>query len=196
MDTIVAIASNFTWLILIIAGIISILSFGERVATIMEKEDIKEWLKFASMFGFVFGVLALIVTAFNLIGPHLKEPVAGNQTQWDAVLISLAIGAALALKPIKDMKWASLVSLCGGIGVMILIWLIFPAAPSFLLIGAGLITLLLLFLALKFIEDFYLLISSIVTSPPITVGLGLLSLLEGVLLLFGSSFLAILTHLY
>jgi hypothetical protein len=193
MDFIVSTVSGFSWLIFIFAGIISILSFGEKVASVMEKEEIVEWLKFASMFGFVFGILALIASAFNLIGPHLKEPVVGNQTNWDSVVIGLAIGSALALKPIKDLKWASLVSLSGGIGVMILIWILYPSSPSFLLIGSGLVALLILFLALKFIEDFYLLISSIVTSPPVSVGLGSIALIEGLLLLFNSSLLAILT---
>lgn len=195
MDPIVSFVSNLTWLILIISGIISILSFGEKIASVMEKENIAEWLKFLSYFGFLFGILSLIVTAFNLIGPHLTPAVTGPQTQWDAVLIGLAIGAALALKPIKDMKWASLVSLSGGIVVMILIWFIWNTAPSFVLIIAGVGTLLILFLALKFIEDFYLMISSIVTSPPISVGLGLIAILEGLLLLFNISFLAIATSL-
>ena len=193
MDPIVYFVSSLTWLILIISGIISILSFGEKIASVMEKENIAEWLKFLSYFGFVFGILALMATAFNLIGPHLKPPVSGDQTQWDSVLIGLAIGAALVLKPIKNMKWASLASLIGGILVMMLIWFVWHSAPSFVLIIAGVLTLLILFLALKFIEDFYLLISSIVTSPPISVGLGLIAIIEGILLLFNHSFLAIAT---
>lgn len=196
MDFIVSTASSFTWLVLIVSGIISIFSFGEKMANIMEKEDVAEWLKFGSYFGFVFGILSLIVTAFNLIGPHLSDAVTGFQTQWDAVVIGLAIGAALALKPIKDMKWASLGSLAGGIVVMILIWMVWSSVPSPVLIAAGVITLLILFMALKFVEDFYLLVSSIVTSPPISVGLGLIAILEGLLLLFGSSFLEIATHLF
>ena len=198
MDVIVSTVSNLTWLVFIVSGIISMLSFGERLASVLEKENVKEWLKFGSMFGFVFGVLSLIVTAFNLIGPHLKDAVTGPQTQWDAVLIGLALGAALALKPIKDMKWASLVSLAGGILVMILIWLVYPNAlnHSWILIVAGVVTLFILFMATKFIEDFYLLISSIVTSPPISVGLGILGIVEGLLLLFNTSILNILTHLY
>ena len=193
MNEIVSSFSSITWFILIASGILSILSFGERLASVLEKENFTEWLKFASIFGFIFGVFSLIVTAFNLIGPHLTPAITGGQTEWDVLLIGLAIGAALALKPIKDMKWASLVSLSGGIGIMILIWMMFPSAPSTLLIIAGVISLLLLYLALKFIEDFYLLISSVVTSPPISVGLGVLALLEGVLLLFNSSILFLLT---
>ena len=193
MDALVSFVSNLTFLIFIGSGIISVLSFGEKVASVMEKEDVAEWLKFISYFGFVFGILTLIATAFNLIGPHLKSAVTGPQTHWDALLIGLAIGAALALKPIKNMKWASLASLTGGIAVMILIWIAWPAAPNALLIVAGIVTLLLLFLALKFVEDFYLLISSIVTAPPISVGLGLLAIIEGILLFFHSSLLAIAT---
>lgn len=196
MDIIVTTASNLTWLVLIVSGIISIFSFGEKMASIMEKEDVAEWLKFGSYFGFVFGILSLIVSAFNLIGPHLADKVVGVQTQWDAVVIGLAIGAALALKPIKDMKWASLASLAGGIVVMILIWMVWSSAPSAVLIAAGVITLFILFLALKFVEDFYLLVSSLVTSPPISVGLGLIAILEGLLLLFNTSFLDIVTHLF
>lgn len=194
MISIVATVSGFTWLILIVSGIISLLSFGEKVASVMERDDLKEWFKFGSMFGFIFGILSLIVTAFNLIGPHFND-VSGYQTQWDAVVIGLALGGALALKPIKDMKWASLGGLIGGIVVMILIWLIFPKTPDMLLIGAGVITLFVIFLALKFVEDFYLLIASLVTSPPLTVGLGVLGIVEGLLLLFNTSILNIFTHL-
>lgn len=196
MDALVSFVSNLTWLIFIGAGVISVLSFGEKLASFAEKDELAEWLKFISYFGFVFGVASLIVTAFNFIGPHLKSSVGGPQTHWDALLIGLAIGVALALKPIKNMKWASLASLVGGVAVMIIIWFYWHAAPSALLIVAGIVTLLLLFLALKFVEDFYLLISNIVTFPPVSVGLGAIAILEGILLLFNTSILVIATHLF
>ena len=190
MDFIVSFFTGITPLVLIGDGIISILSFGEKIASVMERESLSEWLKFISYFGFVFGILSLIVTAFNFISPYLgNNAVAGSQTHWDILVIGLAIGAALALKPIKDMKWASIISLAGGIAVMIIIWLIWSSAPSSVLIVAGIVTLLVLYLAFKFIEDFYLLISSIVTSPPVSVGLGILAVLEGVLLVFHTSIL-------
>lgn len=189
VDPIVSFVTSLTPLVLIGAGIISILSFGEKIASVMERDDLSEWLKFISYFGFVFGILSLIVTAFNFISPYLSQAITGSQTHWDVLVIGLAIGAALALKPIKDMKWASIIALSGGIAVMILIWIFWRSAPSVVLIGAGIVTLLVLFLAFKFIEDFYLLISSIVTSPPVSVGLGILAVLEGVLLLFHTSIL-------
>ena len=191
LNEIVAGIGGLTGLILIASGTISILSFFERIASVLEKDEIAEWLKFISLFGLLFGVLSLIVTALNFIGPHLDPPVNGRQTTWEFLLTGLLLGLMLTLKPIKDMKWASLVSLSCGIGVSIFIWWIFPSAPSLLLITAGIITLLVLYLALKFVEDFYLLISSIVTSPPLTVGLGSLALIEGILFLFDTSIMTI-----
>lgn len=185
--------SDLTWLILIASGIISILAFIERLATVLEKEELAEWLKFISIFGFIFGIASLIVTAFNFIGPHLDPPVTSIQTTWEILLTGLALGLTLTLKPIKNMKWASLVSLSAGIGVSLLIWITIPSAPAPILIGLGVLTLLILYLALKFIEDFYLLISSIVTSPPLTVGLGIIGLVEGLLLMANTSIITIFT---
>lgn len=191
VNLIVAGFGSLTWLILILSGIISILAFIERVASVLEKEELAEWLKFISLFGFIFGISSLIVTAFNFIGPHLNPPISGRQTTWEFLLTGLAMGLTLTLKPIKDMKWASLLSLSAGIGISILIWIVFPSAPGLLLVGLGVATLFILYLALKFIEDFYLLLSSILTSPPLTVGLGAFSLVEGLLLFFNTSILTV-----
>lgn len=189
----VNVLSDFTWLIFIIAGIISTLSFLARIADVFEKEAISEWLNFIAYSGFVLGVLILATTAANFIGPHIVPPITKNQTGWDILVLGLVTGFALSLKPIKDMKWAALITLGVGGLIMILFWLFVPSAPSTLLIILIILLMLIIYMALKFIEDFYTILSSVLTSPPIAVGLGVLCIIEGILLILNSSLLEILT---
>ncbi|MHA2365068.1 MAG: hypothetical protein ACXAC7_14010 [Candidatus Hodarchaeales archaeon] len=185
--------SSSTWLIFIIAGIISSLSFASRVAEVFENESLAEWLKFIAYSGFVIGVVILAVTAANFIGPHVTPRVTGKQTGWDVLVLGLVTGLALSLKPIKDMKWAALVTVGVGVGIMILIWMFVPSGPSYPLIAVVLIICFIVYIAFKFIEDFYLLISDILTLPPVAVGLGVLCIIEGILLLLDNSLLSVAT---
>ena len=190
---IVNLLSATSWLIFIIAGVISTLSFLSRIADVFEYETISEWMNFIAYSGFVVGVVILAVTAANLIGPHLNPAIIGHQTQWDTTVLGLITGFALSLKPIKDMKWAALITLGVGGIIMILFWVFVPSPPGGVLIAIIVILMLIVYIALKFIEDFYILLSSVLTSPPVAIGLGVLCVLEGILLFFGSSLLTLAT---
>lgn len=189
----VSFLSEASWLVFILAGVVSTLTFFERVATLLEKEEMAEWLKFLAYFGFGFGILMLVVTAANFIGPYITPPTDGPQVGWDVLLLGLVTGAALALKPIKDMRWASLIALTAGALLMVAIWFfVGPSGVAWPLIAVVIVLMFILYLALKFVEDLYTLISAVLTSPPVAVGLGVVCIVEGFLLLFGTSFLSLI----
>jgi hypothetical protein len=192
LTDILASFSSFTWIIFVVGGIFSSLWFLERLAGIYS-EELREWLKFIAYFGFVIGVLVLIVTAINLIGPYLSTPISGKQIGWDVTVVGFILGATLCLRPIKDMKWAALISLAVGCIAMITVWVLFPSQVGPTLIGLILGFMFVFYMSVKFVEDIYATLGKILTSPPVAVGIGILAIIQGLLLLFGSSIITLIS---
>jgi len=183
--------SRFTWVFFVLGGIFSMLWFVERLSTVFS-EEMKEWIKFIAYFGFPVGIVILGVTAINLIAPYLIPPETGVQTGWDVTILGFVLGATVCLRPIKDFKWAALFSLGAGCLSMIFIWLIFaPTSVSPALIGIVLGFMFVTYVSLKFIEDLWVLLGNVLTSPPIAIGLGGLAIVQGILLLFATSLKAL-----
>ena len=185
--------SSLSFLFLIVGGIFSSLYFIERISGVFS-EDLQEWVKYIAYFGFAIGILVLINAASNLVLPHLdSETVStGKEVGWDVTILGFILGVTLCLRPIKDYRWAAIITLTIGVLSMILIWLLAPSSVNEILIIAMLAFLFVFYMSLKFIEDIYSLLGDILTSPPLALGIGVLAIIEGILLFFGSSFLGIL----
>ena len=180
--------SLLTSIVLIVGGIFSCLWFLERVASVYNK-NLQEWIKFIAYGGFIVGIIVLFVIAIDLVAPYFSE--TGKQTGWDIIIIGLFLGVSICLRPIKDMKWAALISLVIGVISMILIWFIVPSDVAPYLIGLALGLMFVFYMSLKFVEDIYSIIGNVLSAPPVALGIGLLAILEGALLLFGTSLKAL-----
>ena len=180
--------SLLTSIVLIVGGIFSCLWFLERVASVYNK-NLQEWIKFIAYGGFIVGIIVLFVIAIDLVAPYFSE--TGKQTGWDIIIIGLVLGVSICLRPIKDMKWAALISLVIGVISMILIWFIVPSDVAPYLIGLALGLMFVFYMSVKFVEDIYSIIGNVLSAPPVALGIGLLAILEGVLLLFGTSLKAL-----
>ena len=193
ITNVLTLISSLSFLFLIVGGIFSSLYFIERISGVFS-EDLQEWVKYIAYFGFAIGILVLINAASNLVLPHLdSETVStGKEVGWDVTILGFILGVTLCLRPIKDYRWAAIITLTIGVLSMILIWLLAPSSVNEILIIAMLAFLFVFYMSLKFIEDIYSLLGDILTSPPLALGIGVLAIIEGILLFFGSSFLGIL----
>ncbi|OLS25909.1 MAG: hypothetical protein HeimC3_11830 [Candidatus Heimdallarchaeota archaeon LC_3] len=193
ITTILELISSLSFLFLIIGGIFSSLYFIERVSGVIS-EDLQEWVKYIAYFGFVIGILVLINAASNLVLPHIDSQTVstGKEVGWDVTVLGLVLGVTLCLRPIKDYRWAAILTLTIGVLSMILIWFLAPSSVNEILIVAMLVFLFVFYMSLKFIEDIYTLLGDILTSPPLVLGIGVLAIIQGILLFFGTSILGII----
>ena len=91
------------------------------------------------------------------------------------------LGIMLISRPLKNLRWASLISL--GVGILVAAYLrvAFPGLLSNLELGIiFLVITLILYTLLRFVEDILETIGSILAFPPIAVILGLVSIYFGI----------------
>ncbi|MHA1990566.1 MAG: hypothetical protein ACW981_10045 [Candidatus Hodarchaeales archaeon] len=180
--------SSITFLILIVGGLFSSLYFLERISAVFS-EELQEWVKYVAYFGFVIGILVLINAASNLVIPHLESQNVsfGKETGWDVTILGLILGVTLCLRPIKDYRWAAIITLTMGCVLMILIWMLAPSSVDEILIAVVIGFLFVFYMSLKFVEDIYSLLGDLLTAPPVAVGIGIVAIIQGILLFFGLS---------
>ena len=152
------------------------------------------WLvKIISGLGFIIGIL-LMATGI------LVWAVQG----WDSATQTLLIvtGIALFLKPIKDIRWASLIGLAAGCLCLGYVMLLNPLPPSFFGIESKwiyavifLVPTLFTYLLFSFVEDLLTFIGTILSFRLVAITIGTLCVIQGVLLLLNRSLFEILQTL-
>jgi hypothetical protein len=102
-------------------------------------------------------------------------------------LIFLGImGLVLILRPIKDFKFGTVVSLAIGLlGAAILVFL--GANSVKIIAGLFIVLFLLIYGAVRLFEDLYLMIAEILSHPIITVVIGAICIFQGILQIFSFS---------
>jgi energy-converting hydrogenase Eha subunit C len=91
------------------------------------------------------------------------------------------LGIMLISRPLKNLRWASLISL--GVGILVAAYLrvALPGLLNNLELGIiFLIITLILYTLLRFVEDILETIGSILAFPPIAVIIGLVSIYFGI----------------
>jgi energy-converting hydrogenase Eha subunit C len=91
------------------------------------------------------------------------------------------LGIMLISRPLKNLRWASLISL--GVGILVAAYLrvALPGLLNNLELGIiFLIITLILYTLLRFVEDILETIGSILAFPPIAVVIGLVSIYFGI----------------
>lgn len=167
---------EFPWpsVILVISGFISFLWAMIRT----EKKDLMEKFldKIFQTLGFFWGVTVLVWGVYTL-GSKLYPEWTG----W----MMIVIGLSLFLKPIKDIPWASLVSLLvsssmtGLLALNLSPVLFFGFDIRWILAVVFLCLLFTLYIFLKFIEDLFKIIGTFLSSDPVSFLLGSAGLILG-----------------
>jgi hypothetical protein len=180
--------------ILIIGGFIAMSWFLQRVLKPVPVVGTPlSWLtKLLSLFGFFVGIV-LIIT-----GAAAWKAQTTNIDTYTMVLLIVA-GLALMLKPIKDFPWAALLGLIAGTlsaGAVYFFFTlpetIFGISSTWFYVAIFLIPAVIVYMVFKFIEDVLKLLGLLLASRPVTLIVGAICIVQGILLILGMNLFTIL----
>jgi len=146
--------------------------------------------RFISAVGFPFGVVVLILAADIGLGLNFLSSIFGLNAPPSSAdhpylkyyfPVTIVLGILLISRPIRNVRWASLVSL--GMGLLASAYLrIYFAGLSTTILGIVFaIVALAIYMVLRFVEDIFDFIGRILAFPPFATGIGLVSLYFGIL---------------
>ena len=168
--------------LLIVGGILASAPLFRRVSKGLEK--------FMVILGFVVGIAIFIVTidaALNLgalssIFGATLVPASNAFPYAQYFLIVMAVlGLLLFSRPLKNVRWASLIAL--GVGILAAAYLhtAFAVNSTTILGVVFIITILIIYTLLRFVEDILNFIGSVLAFTPIAVIIGLVSIYFGIM---------------
>jgi hypothetical protein len=173
-------------LLLILGGCVAASWLLIRLASVTDSDEMASLTGKIALLGFPIGILSLMLigSAFYLFSMNQ----IGLPSSFDlfTLLCLLILGLVLILRPIKDFRFGAFLSL--GLGLFGAAVIVFLGANQVKIVaGVFILIFLLIYGSIKLVEDLYLLIAEILASPIISVSVGLLCILQGVLQLFGTS---------
>ncbi len=169
---------------LIIGGLCACSPLFKRVSKTLER--------FLAIIGLLIGIVVLIIAvdyglALNFLSSLIQIPAPADLSSATYLKYFLPamiiLGILLVSRPIKNIRWASLISLAVGLLVPYFLRLLFPSLSTTVLVIVFLIAAVAIYTLLKFVEDIFKLISSILAFTPIALAIGLVNIYFGVLLL-------------
>ena len=145
--------------------------------------------RFISIIGFFVGIVVLVVAADIGLGLNFLSSIFGlNSIPTGSspylkyyLPVMIVLGVLLISRPIRNIRWASLLSL--GIGLLASIYLrmFFPSLGTMVLGIVFAITALAVYVILRFVEDIIEFIGMILAWPPVATIIGLVSLYFGII---------------
>jgi hypothetical protein len=142
--------------------------------------------------GFFVGIAVIVVAAdlalgLNFINAYFSAPstdalVARNSYLGYFLPVMLVLGVLLVARPIRNIRWASLIGLGAGLIVSYYAKLLLPGISSTILIIVFLVATVAIYTVLRFVEDILEFIGQVLAFPPVAVIIGLVSLYFGVVI--------------
>lgn len=178
---------DWNFIFLILGGCITASWLLIRLTSVSDSDKVESLTNSVALLGFPIGILSLMYTGAAI---YLDSMEIGLPNSFDiATLICLGLmGLILILRPIKDFKFGTFISLAVGLfGAALLIFL--GADQVKIVAGAFILLFLVIYLTIRMIEDLYLLIAEILSMPIISVSVGLLCIVQGLLQMVGASLL-------
>ncbi|MHA1970037.1 MAG: hypothetical protein ACW964_19865 [Candidatus Hodarchaeales archaeon] len=192
LDLILPIFVNLKALTLIVGGLLAASWLVVRIAGV-SSEDISGMVDKIAILGFPVGIIAFLTIGAGIF--LISNSSTSDYPTFDILtVVCLGIlGIVLILRPIKDFRFGTFISL--AIGLLGAGLLVFLGAESIKLLSVFFIILFFtIFGAIKIFEDLYLLIAEILSSPFVSVIIGVLCIIQGTLLIFNVSLWGILTQ--
>jgi len=174
-------------LLLIIGGSVAASWLLIRLSSVSDSEDISSLTQKMAILGFPVGIVSILMT--GAIFYLNSQPIGIPSTIDIFTLICLVImGLVLILRPIKDFKFGTILSL--AIGLLGAAILVFLGADSVKIIaGIFILLFLLIYGAVRLVEDLYLMIAETLSHPIISVLIGTVCIFQGLLQIFSFSIL-------
>src|SRR5712692_86474 len=136
--------------------------------------------RFLSGIGFFVGVGIVVVAAditlnLRLLGSYSAPPTGLDDHQylrfWLALM--LVLRGLLFSRPIRNLRWASLVSIAGGLLAAYYLRIFLPALNTPILVVAFVVTAVAIYALLRFVEDLIEFVGTVLAFPPVAALIGL-----------------------
>ncbi len=169
-------------ILLIIGGILACAPLFKRVSKSLER--------FMVALGLLVGVVVIVVTidaALNLgifssiLGTSLVPASNAFPYAQYFLIVMAVLGILLFSRPLRNVRWASLVALGIGILAAVAVHTFFAVSSTVILGVVFLVILLIIYTLLRFVEDILEFIGSVLAFPPIAIIIGLISIYFGIM---------------
>ena len=170
--------------ILIAGGICACAPLFKRVASALGR--------LLSMAGFFVGIGVFVVAAdtaleIGLFGRLLSPPIEDLTASAYPLLryflpLMIVLGLTLFSRPLRNIRWASLTSLGVGLLAAYLLNVTFPGLGTIILGAVFLIATLAVYMLLRFVEDIFDFVGTVLAFPPISLAVGIAAVYFGILI--------------
>ncbi len=170
--------------ILIVGGLCALAPLFKRASQALAR--------FLTIVGFFVGIVVFVVAvdyalSLNFLSSYTQIPqdLSSLSSPYLKYFLPamIVLGVLLVSRPIKNVRWASLISLSLGLLVPYFLRALFPSifSGTIALAIVFLIVTLAIYTLLRFVEDIFKLISSILAFAPIAIAIGLVNIYFGIL---------------
>ncbi len=165
--------------LLIVGGVCACAPLFKRVSNSLGR--------FLSGIGFFVAIGIVIIAAdttlsLNLLGSLSSPPpdLSNHQYLKFWLPLMLVLGLLLFSRPIRNLRWASLVALAGGLLAAYYLRVFLPSVNTPILAVVFIIATVAIYTLLRFVEDLVEFVGTVLAFPPIAVGIGLVSIFFGI----------------
>jgi hypothetical protein len=140
--------------------------------------------------GLVVGIIVIFVAAYAALNLSFLSGILGTDLvpASDAfpyaqyfLIVMAVLGVLLFSRPLRNVRWASLVALGIGILAAATVRTIFAVNSLTILAIVFIVILLIVYTLLRFVEDILEFIGSVLAFPPIAIIVGLVSIYFGIM---------------
>ena len=145
--------------------------------------------RFLSGVGFFVGIGIVVVAAditlnLNQLSSFSSPPadLADHQYLKFWLPLMLVLGLLLFSRPIRNLRWASLVAIAGGLLAAYYLRVLLPSLNTPILAVAFIVATVAIYALLRFVEDLVEFVGTVLAFPPVAVAIGLVSVYFGILI--------------
>ena len=151
------------------------------------KRASKRFAQFLSGIGFFVGIAIVVVAADITLGLQFLRSISTLPTGlgehqylkfWLPLI--LVLGVLLFSRPIRNMRWASLIGAASGLLAAYYLSVFFPSIGATILVVVFIIATVAVYALLRFVEDLIEFVGTVLAFPPIAAVVGLLSVAFGI----------------
>ncbi len=156
-----------------------------RLSSVSDSEEIVSLAEKVAILGFPVGVISLLMIGAAF---YLDSQPVGLPASFDLITLICfgVLGLVLILRPIKNFRFGTFLSL--GLGLLGAAILVFLGTNQIkIMAGVFIIIFLVIYGSIKMVEDLYLLIAEILSNPMISVTVGVICIIQGLLQILGFS---------
>lgn len=148
--------------------------------------------RFISLIGFFVGIIVLVVAAdiglglnflSGYVGLNALPSPASNPYLKYYLPVLIVLGVLLLSRPIRNVRWASVLALGMGLLASIYLRMFLPSLSTLVLGVVFAIAALAVYVVLRFVEDIIEFVGRILAWPPIATIVGLVSMYFGIITL-------------